>query len=157
MSYRESAQKLAEAAATLKQGQCQQAANYYAAMLTELLPQANPSRPLTPAGTALVIHYAIASRGQSAALLQLGEATPAEAALLTALTRLRGCLLNLGTPLAQRAPLLTEYKLCFYALAEFYFAHSQLDKLNRYVRRHTPDVTRWAADLRVVSATPFCN
>ncbi len=157
MSYHESQVCLGQAEAALSHGQYQQATGQYAAVVTGLSLMASPGRPLTPPAALLVRHYAAASRGQSAALARLGEAEAAENTLLTALTRLRGCVSNLGTPAAERAPLLTEYKLCFYALADFYFAGQQAGKLSVYVRRHAPEIQHWAQDLHLVRATPAIN
>ena len=152
MSYHESQVCLGQAEAALSHGQYRQAAGQYAAVVTGLGPAASSARPLTPQAVPLVRHYAAASRGQSAALARLGETTPAEATLLAALARLRGCVSNLGTPAAARAPLLTEYRLCFYALAELYFASEQVGRLAAYARRHAPELARWAHDLHLVRA-----
>ncbi|MDJ0366788.1 hypothetical protein QMK33_16665 [Hymenobacter sp. H14-R3] len=157
MSYTESQICLGQAEVALSHGQYQQAAGQYAAVVTGLEPAASPGRPLTPQAALLVRHYATASRGQSAALARLGEMPAAEGTLLTALTRLRGCISNLGTPAAERAPLLTEYKLCFYALADCYFASQQADKLAAYVHRHAPEIQRWAQDLHLVRADAASN
>ncbi|AMR27564.1 hypothetical protein A0257_10960 [Hymenobacter psoromatis] len=157
MSYHESQVCLGQAEAALSHGQYEQAAGQYAAVVTGLSPTASPGRPLTPPASLLVRHYAAASHGQSAALVRLGEMQAAENTLLTALTRLRGCISNLGTPAAERAPLLTEYKLCFYALADCYFAGQQTEKLSAYVRRHAPEIQRWAQDLHLVRADAATN
>ncbi|AWM33660.1 hypothetical protein [Hymenobacter nivis] len=157
MSYNESQDCLGQAEAALSHGQYQQAAGQYEAVVTGLGPSAGPARPLTPQASLLVRDYATASRGQSAALARLGEMEAAESTLLTALSRLRGCISNLGTPAAGRAPLLTEYKLCFYALADCYFAGQRTEKLTAYVRRHAPEIQRWAQDLHLVRATPASN
>ena len=157
MSYSESQVCLGQAEAALSHGRFQQAAGQYAAVVTGLEAAASPGRPLTPPTARLVRHYAAASRGQSAALARLGEAAAAESTLLTALSRLRGCISNLGTPAAARAPLLTEYKLCFYALAELYFASQQLEKLTAYAHRHAPEIQRWAQDLHLVRADVALN
>ena len=152
MSYNESQVFLSEAASALSRGKYDYAADQYATVLSGLAPVAVVARPHTPESRALAQQYAAASRGRSAALAQLGDVQPAEQTLLAALDYLRGCISNLGTPAMERAPLLTEYKLCFYALAEFYFAHQMAEQLGRYVRRHAPELARWASDLHLVRA-----
>lgn len=157
MSYTESQLCLGQADAALSHGQYQQAAGQYAAVVTGLGPAGPFGRPLTPQAAQLVRHYAAASRGQSTALARLDETEAAESTLLTALTRLRGHISNLGTPAAERAPLLGEYKQCFYALADLYFAEGQPDKLSAYTRRHAPELARWANDLHLLRAAQNGN
>lgn len=157
MSYHESQVFLAEAAEAFSQGNYGHAGTHYAAVVAGLAPQAVAARPLTPDTRPLVQHFAAASRGQSTVLAQQDEPGQAVQVLLAALTRLRGCLSNLGTPAMERAPLVTEYKLCFYALADQYFANGQLDDLAAYTRCHAPELARWSNDLHLVRAAQGGN
>ncbi len=157
MSYTESQVFLAEAAEAFSRGNYGHAGTHYAAVVTGLAPQAVAARPLTPDTRPLVQHFAAASRGQSTVLAQQNRPEQAAQVLLAALTRLRGCISNLGTPAMERAPLVTEYKRCFYALADLYFAEGQFDKMAAYTRCHAPELARWANDLHLVRAAQGGN
>ncbi|OGX83524.1 hypothetical protein BEN47_17470 [Hymenobacter lapidarius] len=147
MSYSESQVYLQHADQSLADGHYQRAAGRYAELVVGLQPKANATRPLTPDAVPLVRQYVAACQGWAAALRNLKQGSPAETVLLAVLGKLRRFIGNLSTPTRYRAQLLTDYKTCFYALADFYLGQEQPERLAAYVQQHADELHSWQRNL----------
>ena len=149
MSYSESQVYLQHADQSLADGQYHRAAGRYAELVVGLQPNANATRPLTLDVVPLVRQYVAACRGWATALGNLNHASPAETVLLAVLGKLGRFIGNLSTPTSTRAQLLTDYKTCFYALADFYLGREQPERLASYVQQHAGELQSWQRNLNM--------
>ena len=157
MSYSESQVYLQHADQSLADGHYHRAARWYAKLVVGLQPKANATRPLPPDSVPLVRQYVAACRGWAAALGNLNQASPAETVLLAVLGKLGRFIGNLSTPTNTRAQLLTDYKTCFYALADFYLGQQQPERLEAYVQQHAGELHSWQRNLQLQTQAQHPN
>ena len=157
MSYSESQGYLQQGNESLAQGHFRRAAERFAEVVMGLQPQANTARPLTPEALPLVRDYVAACRGWATALTGLEHTSSAEEVLLSTLGKLRRFISNLSIPASSRALLLTDYKTCFYSLADFYAHQERPEQLTTYVQQHAAELSSWRRNLDLRAQAQHLN